>query len=65
MNNHPNYPLISLMLGFLLGGLFVLITANSIPSTIVYRGKTALIECEKSLPRDQHCILTAIPETQK
>lgn len=24
-----------------------------------------LIECEKSLPRDQHCILVAIPENQQ
>jgi hypothetical protein len=23
-----------------------------------------IIECEKSLPRDQHCVLVAIPENQ-
>lgn len=58
--NNDTFILVSLMLGFILGGIFVLFTATFTPGTIVNSGKTALKECEKFLPRDQHCILTAI-----
>lgn len=27
-----------------------------------FKAKDALLECERELPRNQHCIITAIPE---
>lgn len=51
-----------LFLGFIVGGLFTVIFAVNFPGTITYKAISAKEECEKSLPRDQHCIITAIPK---
>ena len=37
----------------------------SFPGTLHSRAKAAIEECELTLPRNQHCIITAIPENQQ
>ena len=39
-----------------------LLIIDYIPHTTNYDVRILRQECEKSLPRDQHCILTTIPE---
>ena len=34
-------------------------------STVLTTGTEAIVECEKSLPRDQKCKLIAVPEEKK
>ncbi len=53
--------------GFFLLGIFtgIIIFSMSlmvIPGTKLKTAETAIEECEKTLPRNQHCIITAIPE---
>lgn len=45
---------------FFLGVVFFLITVRF---DIVVN--SPIRECEKSLPRDQHCVIIAVPETEK
>lgn len=35
------------------------------PGTIIDKGFAAIETCEKSLPRDQHCIITATPQEKR
>lgn len=49
------------MLGFLVGGLVVSIGDNVFGTTL-YSGNVAIEECEKALPRNQHCVITAVPK---
>lgn len=35
------------------------------PGTYRSMGKEAKEQCEKSLPRDQRCVITAVPEVKK
>lgn len=55
------FTLINIALGIFIG----LAIFNYFPGTLLKSARTAIEECEKTLPRDQHCIITAIPETQK
>lgn len=56
----------NLLFMFCIGILFCLLMvapiSRIIPWTHSYKARTMLENCEKSLPRDQHCILTTIPE---
>jgi hypothetical protein len=45
--------------GFTLGFLFAIIL-NCLPFSDRSKAIKAINECEKNLPRNQHCILTAI-----
>lgn len=61
MNNSNSF------VGFFLLGLFtgIIIFSMSlmvIPGTTLRNAKDAIEECEKTLPRNQHCIINAIPE---
>lgn len=48
-----------------IAGIFVMsLVFFYTPDTILHKGYKALEICEKSLPRDQVCIITAIPENQ-
>lgn len=50
--------------GFVLG-LLVAILLSSVPSSGLQQYKKALEECEKSLPRDQHCkVIGVVDETK-
>jgi hypothetical protein len=43
-------------------GIFVFAGALSmIPTSLVKQANEAVHECEKSLPRDQHCKIVALP----
>ena len=50
---------------FLLGmfwGIILFILFISLPFTIVSKARKAIQECEKTLPRNQHCEITATPK---
>lgn len=42
-------------------GLLIVITVVQSPSSNLSQYRAKIEECEKSLPRDQHCTLIAIP----
>ncbi len=46
--------------GFCLGIAFMMAALSIAPSTH-RQGKEAITECQKSLPRDQVCKITAVP----
>lgn len=46
--------------GFLMGVGVTLKLVQFHPSIKLY--ETAIAQCEKSLPRDQHCVITAVPK---
>lgn len=48
-------------IGWLLG-FFVCGFLFSLPFTDNYKAQKAKQECEKTLPRNQHCVISAIPE---
>jgi hypothetical protein len=50
--------------GFVTGTLIVVLTLAFTPGTFT-RAAHALGECEKSLPRDQECVIIAIPKDKK
>lgn len=39
------------------------IILSCIPGSKIYEYDKAISKCEKSLPRDQTCVITAIPKT--
>lgn len=47
-----------------MGFLMALVVINFFPGTMLKSARNAIAECEKSLPRDQHCIISAIPDPQ-
>ncbi len=53
--------LLTVAIGIVIG----LVIFNYFPETLLKSARTAIEECENTLPRNQHCIITAIPETQK
>ena len=59
MNNSHNF--VSFIFGIYFGAIILILALILIPGSVTKQGRTALEECEKSLPRDQHCIITAIP----
>jgi len=59
-NNHESF--VWLLIGFIVGGSFTIGVAVNFPGTITYKAIAAKEECQKSLPRDQYCIIAAIPE---
>lgn len=44
--------------------LMAVINTN-LPGSKVYRYNAAMEQCEKSLPRDQHCVIVAVPNNSK
>ena len=53
--------LLTVAIGIVIG----LAIFNYFPSPLLKSAKTAIEECENTLPRNKHCTITAIPETQK
>lgn len=45
-------------------GMLIMIFTNFLPWSYRSMAATALAECEKSLPRDMHCKITAVPEME-
>ena len=56
--------LLGMCIGLLLGGLIILSHLDSSKDFQSFSEKTLIEECEKTMPRDQHCYLTAIPENE-
>lgn len=50
------------LIGMLTSLVFITLTVGGADSTYS-KALDALAACEQSLPRDQHCVLTAVPET--
>lgn len=50
------------IIGILVGVSILAFTVDLIPYTDNYNVRVLTKECEKSLPRDQHCVIKAVPE---
>jgi len=48
-------------LGIIIGAIMTMWIAVHVPLTKVKAYDQAITECEKSLPRDQHCTIVALP----
>lgn len=55
---HTVFTIINIALGIFIG----LAIFNYFPGTLLKSARTAIEECENTLPRNQHCIIKAIPE---
>lgn len=62
---HDNHNFFNFFIGVFVGGLCVIIFAVNFSGTITYKAIAAKQDCEKSLPRDQHCIITATPQEER
>ena len=54
--------------GFIVGVAVMTIISSLIttrPGSFASQAHEAIKNCERDLPRSEHCILTAIPESQK
>ena len=49
------------LLGSIVGAVLFAILIDFTPVTLHSKARDAKIECERSLPRDQYCKITAIP----
>ena len=50
--------------GFCLGvivGVIVVVLLNVLPWSYVAKAKAAVRECESTLPRNEECVITAVP----
>jgi hypothetical protein len=59
------FPLITLLFGFFTGILWIVLSLAPIYSSMDKINKEVrqvIKECEKTLPRDQHCEITATPK---
>jgi hypothetical protein len=45
-----------ILMGFLIGAML-----NTLPFSDAERYRRAIKECEKTLPRDQHCVVIGVP----
>lgn len=50
----------SFLVGGFLGILLCAFLNGCIPSSDAYQYKKAIRECEKSLPRDEHCVVIGV-----
>lgn len=41
-------------------GLFIAVMLNALPASNSSRYRAAIAECEKTLPRDQHCVVIGV-----
>ena len=55
---------LSFGMGFLITAIFIVIFNSSLFS-LGSQAKKAIATCEASLPRNQRCVLTAIPEKEQ
>ncbi len=64
-NNSDDIVMIMFVVGVFMGVVFTILMANHIPGTITNTGRIAINKCQETLPRNQHCIITAIPSEEK
>lgn len=60
MNNNYWFEPTSFIVGIFFA-LWIAIILIAFTNNIVIQSNEAIKECEKSLPRDQHCIIMAVP----
>ncbi len=48
------------LFGICVGIVIMIALLENMPGSLVKKANEAIQECEKSLPRDQHCKITAI-----
>ena len=53
--------LIKVSIGFMIGAIFTVVLVSITPGSIFKDGKAAIKECERELPRNVKCMVTAIP----
>ena len=53
-----------LYVGALLGMFLGLLLYPHAPKTLEYKANTLIVECEKSIPRDENCQIVAVRETE-
>lgn len=63
MSNSNNDQRPGVAVGFILGFALCIAVFN-LPWTDNYKAQTAVQECEKTIPRNQHCVIIAIPENE-
>ena len=56
---------ISWVLGLFSGLILSIGIASVNPYSSMNKIDRAISECEKSLPRDQHCVMVGVPEVKK
>ncbi len=61
MTEHILFTIINVIAGIMIA----LILCNFLPGTTLRTAKDAIEECEKTLLRNQYCIISAIPEEIK
>ena len=47
-------------LGFTVGGMFGVMVYIMSPGTLLDQAERAIVECEKTLPRNESCVVTAV-----
>jgi gas vesicle protein len=57
---NPNIFLLGTIVGFIIGTFATLFVMLGAPSGLYSRTQIAIGECERSLPRDQHCKIIAV-----
>jgi uncharacterized membrane-anchored protein YhcB (DUF1043 family) len=55
---------LTFLIGILVGALMSMLIANVTPGSYKNIVNDAIKDCEKSLPRDQHCTIVAIPPSK-
>lgn len=60
-NNSETVP-ISIMFGIIIGIMFTVVLYEFLPASTKVKADSVIELCEQNLPRNQHCVLTAIPE---
>lgn len=60
MDEHILFTIINVIAGIMIA----LTLCNYLPGTTLRTAKDAIEECEKNLPRNQHCIINAIPKSK-
>jgi hypothetical protein len=55
-------PLVWMFIGAIAGAFFALTLASGLPGGLWNDAALAIQQCEAQLPRDMHCVVTAMPE---
>jgi hypothetical protein len=59
---NDDMPVVWLTIGALAGALIAVVIASGVPGTLWNDAALAVEQCEAQLPRNTHCVVTAVPE---
>lgn len=48
-------------LGFAVGVIFLMVIIKFLPDSKIEKYNSAIEQCEKTLPRNEHCVIVAVP----